>query len=78
MEDIAIIQLDARPEPTAPPRLAHFAVLDGHGGVNCARFAADRLHKAVTPGLIKALVSYSVDRGCMQRALSGRSSICIP
>lgn len=56
MEDIAVVQLDARLEPSLQARLAHFAILDGHGGVNCAQFVADRLHKAVAAGLVNALV----------------------
>ncbi|KAG2499575.1 hypothetical protein HYH03_002518 [Edaphochlamys debaryana] len=48
MEDVCVMQLDARPGGApAGCRLSHFSVFDGHGGAQCASFAAAGLHAAV-------------------------------
>lgn len=45
--DVAVIDVRASPPSAAACRLAFFAIFDGHGGSNVARFAAERLHAAV-------------------------------
>ncbi|GLC68533.1 hypothetical protein PLESTF_000702400 [Pleodorina starrii] len=56
MEDVCVLQLDARPAEGQPPacRLAHFGIFDGHGGVSCASFAAQHLHaRVLESGLLR-------------------------
>ncbi|EFJ51267.1 hypothetical protein VOLCADRAFT_42867, partial [Volvox carteri f. nagariensis] len=55
MEDVCVLQLDARPEEHQPNcSLAYFGIFDGHGGVSCASFAAQHLHSRVLDsGLIR-------------------------
>ena len=73
MEDVHVIQLDARPEvletcgssssdcgrpAAAARRVAFFGIWDGHGGVNCATFASQHLHpNAVKAGILKLKAS---------------------
>ncbi|GFR45250.1 hypothetical protein Agub_g6356 [Astrephomene gubernaculifera] len=54
MEDVCVLQLDARREPSAACRLAHFGIFDGHGGLSCASFAAQHLHaRVLEAGLLR-------------------------
>eukprot|EP00198_Chlamydomonas_reinhardtii_P005230 XP_001694566.1 predicted protein [Chlamydomonas reinhardtii] len=47
MEDVCVLQLDARPPGGPECRLAFFGVFDGHGGVACATAASQQLHSRV-------------------------------
>ena len=66
MEDVHVINLDARTEATNPTRtssaarrLAFFGIWDGHGGVECARYVSERLHaNAIGAGLLNLKVRH--------------------
>eukprot|EP00879_Flechtneria_rotunda_P031446 GHRR01034355.1.p2 GENE.GHRR01034355.1~~GHRR01034355.1.p2 ORF type:complete len:172 (+),score=56.91 GHRR01034355.1:658-1173(+) len=62
MEDVHVC-LDQASTPGAMPRVAHFAVYDGHGGSFCAKYVAARLHEAVmAAGLTTQKVAHSTQR----------------
>ena len=62
MEDVHVISLDARTQGECPPppqennkpiRVSFFGIWDGHGGVDCARFASETLSgNAIKAGLL--------------------------
>ena len=58
MEDVHIIKLNARSDTsTGNTRLSFFGIWDGHGGVDCARFASETLNaNAIKAGLISLKV----------------------
>lgn len=62
MEDVHIISLDARTDKSnngKPVRLSFFGIWDGHGGIDCARFASEALNSnAIKAGLLTLKVSY--------------------
>eukprot|EP00803_Ostreobium_quekettii_P000578 evm.model.scf_964EXC.3 EVM.evm.TU.scf_964EXC.3 scf_964EXC:13598-17520(+) len=47
MEDVHVVSVDAREDKNSTLRVSYFAIFDGHGGHQSARFAAEHLHSRV-------------------------------
>ncbi|KAL6748651.1 hypothetical protein V8C86DRAFT_2873365 [Haematococcus lacustris] len=67
MEDVAVILLDARPDPVASlpgVRLSFVGVFDGHGGTDCVQAAANSLHSnTLAAGLTQVARTCCVEGG---------------